>query len=398
MEFKPKEEPTGQPPVDPFAEQPKDSEEKEVDLETYFGDPDGGDNIVDHGTPRPKEEPAGEPTEEPAGEPAGKPEPVAETPEDKGVKPEEPHEEPPASETYKIKVQGEEMELTRDQLIELAQKGEDYTRKTQALSEREKRLTGYEGLVNLVNRDPNFRQYLQTYDPQAAAQPVPPHPVPVEEPKVDDTPPEDPVERVKWEAARDTMKQVQPIIDNLRQELDTVKKSVTQVTPQVRRQVDPLGEVTHKAMLGYLESLPPNAAKALYNTWDTDADAYQEAYNWMREMVAAKYQERQEQEPPAGEPPVGEPPVGQPPVGQPPAGTPPAGTVPAGEPLVTPPGAKQVVKTERAPLLEATGAATVESNVADKAKKVKQLHSRIKNQEYDPRDVGKLFDLIDPLD
>ena len=39
---------------------------------------------------------------------------------------------------FKIKVGGVEKEITREEMIELAQKGDDYTRKTQALSEREK--------------------------------------------------------------------------------------------------------------------------------------------------------------------------------------------------------------------------------------------------------------------
>ena len=353
-------------------------EEKELDLDDYFGDPDGEDNVTDHGTPRPAEEPVvDEPPEEPAEEPEVK-EPAAE---DAGepvveptVTPVEPQEEPPAPETVKIKVQGEELELTQEQLVELAQKGEDYTRKTQALSEREKRLTGYEGLIGLANSDPKFRQYLQTYDataPEKTAEPA--------EPVVEDTPPEDPVERVKWEAKREAVAEMQPTIDALRQEISTVKQSVQTEATQIKRDVDPLGEITHKAMHGYLKSLPPQAAQALYERWDTDAKAYEEGFQWMRGVVEERHQAIAD------------------------AKANPANAAPAPAPAPAAAPAAKPAKVERktkevAPLLESGGAAQVESNTAGKAKQIKALHNRIKNQEYDPRDVGDLFDLMDPLD
>ena len=37
---------------------------------------------------------------------------------------------------FKIKVAGQEKEVSREEIIEMAQKGEDYTRKTQAISDR----------------------------------------------------------------------------------------------------------------------------------------------------------------------------------------------------------------------------------------------------------------------
>jgi hypothetical protein len=370
-------------PVDsegtPKTEQPTEEElfnnaeeegPQEVDLEDYFGDPDGEDNVTDHGTPRPAEEPEPDETQvEPAEEPEVE-EPAAEdaAEEEPAV---EPQEEPPAPETVKIKVQGEELELTQEQLIELAQKGEDYTRKTQALSEREKRLTGYEGLIGLANSDPKFRQYLQTYDANAPVETAEPEPV------VDDTPPEDPVERVKWEAKKEALAELQPTIDALKQEISTVRQSVQTKSTQIKRDVDPLGEITHKAMHGYLESLPPQAAQALYEKWDTDAQAYEEGYQWMRGVVAERYAATQEANANAE------------PSESTPAATP--------EPVAKPKKVTRKTK-EVAPLLESSGAAHVEKNQAGKAKTIKTLQNRIKNQEYDPRDVGDLFDLIDPLD
>jgi hypothetical protein len=196
---------------------------------------------------------------------------------------------------------------------------------------------------------------------------------------VDDTPPEDPVERVKWEAKREAVAEMQPIIANMQKEIDTVRQSVTQVAPQLKREVDPLGEITHKAMHGYLESLPPQAAQALYQKWDTDAKAYEEGYQWMRGVVQKEHFKQQE--------------ANESPATAAPAKTPAPATKTDAKP-------KDIVRKtkEVAPLLESGGAAQVEKNVAGKAKTIKTLHNRIKNQEYDPRDVGDLFDLIDPLD
>lgn len=48
---------------------------------------------------------------------------------------------------YKIKVEGQEKEVDLHELLELAQKGDDYTRKTQALAEKERSLKAQEESV-----------------------------------------------------------------------------------------------------------------------------------------------------------------------------------------------------------------------------------------------------------
>ncbi len=68
------------------------------------------------------------------------------------------------NQSYKIKVEGKEIELTYDQLVEMAQKGADYTKKTQALSEKEKKLESD------VRRSERWREVDEkiTTDPQLA--------------------------------------------------------------------------------------------------------------------------------------------------------------------------------------------------------------------------------------
>lgn len=58
-------------------------------------------------------------------------------------------------EKFKIKVDGQEIEVTKDELISLAQQGKDYTKKMQGLSEKEKALKAQEtqvmGLKTIVD-------------------------------------------------------------------------------------------------------------------------------------------------------------------------------------------------------------------------------------------------------
>lgn len=62
--------------------------------------------------------------------------------------------EPIADESYTIKVDGQERSVNRDELVRLAQQGDDYTRKTQALAADRQRLSAAETLLNQLRDDP----------------------------------------------------------------------------------------------------------------------------------------------------------------------------------------------------------------------------------------------------
>lgn len=71
------------------------------------------------------------------------------------------------SDKFKIKVAGEEKEVTKDELIRLAQQGEDYTKKTQALAEQQKALKAEEErvkalkvVVDEMEQDPKLKETL----------------------------------------------------------------------------------------------------------------------------------------------------------------------------------------------------------------------------------------------
>jgi len=74
---------------------------------------------------------------------------------------------PPDQSKFKIKVDGQEIEVTQDELIELAQKGKDYTKKTQELADKEKtlnaetaRVAGLKAIVDEMEADPKLKETL----------------------------------------------------------------------------------------------------------------------------------------------------------------------------------------------------------------------------------------------
>ena len=68
---------------------------------------------------------------------------------------EEPEEtaEPVEAEKYTIKWQGQEKEVTQEELVNLAQQGFDYTQKTQALSQERDQMAPFVGLAKKIQAD-----------------------------------------------------------------------------------------------------------------------------------------------------------------------------------------------------------------------------------------------------
>lgn len=60
----------------------------------------------------------------------------------------------PTGDTFTIKVGGVDKTVTRDELINLAQQGDDYTQKTQGLAAERQRLAAAEALVTKLAKDP----------------------------------------------------------------------------------------------------------------------------------------------------------------------------------------------------------------------------------------------------
>lgn len=176
----------------------------------------------------------------------------------------------------KIKWQGQEMELSKDELVNLAQMGFDYTKKTQELSARSAELAPLEGLAKHIKEDPRFAAHIATYWKK-------------EEPK-EEKPPEDPIERVKWEAKNEARKEilaeveekyVRPMQAHVEQtahvtELNRVKSHV---------QADPEFAKIHGEIVNYVKSLPPAIGKTVYLQLDQDPQAYLETFNQFKSRL-----------------------------------------------------------------------------------------------------------------
>lgn len=116
--------------------------------------------------------------------------PVAETPPETPLAPEVPPAPPdePSSLKFELKVKGQTQTLTRDELIEMAQKGVDYTQKTQRVADQERQvlaaaqmLQQREQEIATFLRDPaRVRTYVASLQTEAEAASVDPSDIPTQ--------------------------------------------------------------------------------------------------------------------------------------------------------------------------------------------------------------------------
>ena len=236
----------------------------------------------------------------------------------------------------KIKWEGQEKELDQDELVNLAQKGYDYTQKTQALAEKERRLAPLEGIAKTAQSDPAFAAYLRDYFVQKG-QVQPKEELP---PKFDD-----PIDELKYNLKKE-------VREEFRKELSEKEKQVAHqlVIQRVRSEVrqDPDFRDVTKLMIDHLKTLPEETGKLVFLQWDQNPDAYQKAFNHYKTVVQAI---RRKVPAPAAE---GEP------------GTPaPETSIPAAPERKT-----------KAPLLEASGSGQPADNVAENNKKISRMKAK----------------------
>jgi hypothetical protein len=259
--------------------------------------------------PKPAEEPKTEvrevETEAPAPEPAKDEEPKAK---------EEP--QPPKE---KIKWQGQEVELSLDEMKNLAQQGYDYTKKMQELQAR---VAPLEGLKKRIDEDPGFAAHIAGYfnrgqQPEAQA------------PKF-----EDPIDQLKWEIKQEAVREVEE------KYLRPVREHQQQLTHQQRLQMvrsqvqaDPQYAEVQQSIQSYVSSLPPALQRTTYLQLDQDPNSYMEAFQHFKSRLAKTEQ-------PKAEPP------------------------------------KTVQKAERAPILESSGTTQPTSQSAEKRKQIERLKTK----------------------
>lgn len=113
-------------------------------------------------------------------------------------------------------------------------------------------------------------------------------------------PPEDPVERIKWEAKQEALAVMQQHREADRAEMAKLSHQQQLQAVQARVQADPLYQPTMQALEGYIKSQPPAMQPRIFRELDQNPQAYLDAYKHLRGMVVQHLQ-RQQQPPPATE-------------------------------------------------------------------------------------------------
>jgi hypothetical protein len=187
------------------------------------------------------------------------------------VKPEPEEETDEEPEKYTIKWQGQDKEVTQAELFDLAQKGFDYTSKTQALASERDQLSPYVGLANILKSDPLKAQQIAAI---ISGQAQPP---PQAQKQFDD-----PIEQLKWETKQEALAEIRQELAN---QLTPLHRQ--QVLNQVRQQVqsDPDYKEVHASIIEMVKSQPPAIQKAMYLQLDQDPASYVEAFQFYKERL-----------------------------------------------------------------------------------------------------------------
>jgi hypothetical protein len=148
----------------------------------------------------------------------------------------------------KLKVDGQEIEVTEDELIAKAQQGEDYTRKMQRLAEERNALAPYEALIAQLKTDPNLSQHIAKYwQPKPEAEPA--------KPKFDD-----PIDQLKWETKQEVLadfrKEMQGVIAPLQQNQANSLRQQEMERAKAQFQADPDYHAVSTAIMGQVMALP----------------------------------------------------------------------------------------------------------------------------------------------
>ncbi len=181
--------------------------------------------------------------------------------------------EPPVETPSKVtlKWQGQEREVTQEELLALAQQGFDYTKKTQSLAEERDQLAPYVGFIKAVQSDPAKAQLIAAILAGQQPQPTP-------EKKFDD-----PIEQLKWETKQEAVAEIRR---ELQQNIAPLQRQ--QALNEVRMQVqsDPDYQVVHNSIIDLVKSQPPTVQRMLYMQLDQNPQAYLEAFQHFKSKLS----------------------------------------------------------------------------------------------------------------
>lgn len=161
----------------------------------------------------------------------------------------------------KIKWEGQEKELTEEEIIELAQKGFDYTQKTQKLAKERDELAPYVALANALKSRPDLASEIAAKLHGA--------PVKKEEPVSDD-----PVEQFKREIRNEFKRELEPMAR---------QQAVDRIKMQVR--MDPDFNTIHPMIVKMVQDAPPAIRQTLHMQLDQDPNAYLQVFEDFRSKI-----------------------------------------------------------------------------------------------------------------
>ncbi|MGB3988656.1 MAG: hypothetical protein WBK67_03145 [Minisyncoccales bacterium] len=213
--------------------------------------------------PKPASEPAAEEPAE-ANEGAGEPEETQ-------AKAEEPGK-------FTIKWQGQEKEVTQDELLQLAQQGFDYTQKTQQLAAERDQLAPIAGFAQRIKSDPILAAQIANILAGKAPEAQPP--IPAAGKKFDD-----PIEQLKWETKQEAIAEIRKEM-----QANLIPLHRQQALNQVKNQIqaDPDFREIHQQIIEMVKSQPPAIQKTLYLQLDQDPRAYLETFAHFKNIKAQK--------------------------------------------------------------------------------------------------------------
>ena len=208
---------------------------------------------------------------------SGEPDRQAQTP-DEGQHPEEPEKTPdtPPEAAQEAESDDAEDEINEDERQKGYLRQSDYTRKMQELSQQRKQ-------IEQLTQDPRFlaayQQVMQQQQPQnqQANQP---------QAQASDQPPDDPIEYAAWQAKREVMAEMMPMIQNLQQQVQIASAKSGLVG-------DNLAGTTQEAISRYIQQQPEALRPLIYEALDKNPQLYHGVYNEFRGNIEQTIQRLQ---------------------------------------------------------------------------------------------------------
>lgn len=174
--------------------------------------------------------------------------------------------EAPKADKYVIKWEGGDKEVDHRELLELAQKGFDYTKKTQKLAQEKDELSPFIGLANRIKGDPILAAQISQL--MSGQQPV----AKVVEPESDD-----PVEQLKAEIKRELRNEMEAKLAPMgkQQMLDRVKMQV---------QSDPDFNAIQQDIVNMIQAQPKALQRNMFLQLDQDPESYMQTFKHFKKI------------------------------------------------------------------------------------------------------------------